>query len=100
MKNSAIQITGIDYDFCRNKKMSVNDLFIWLELDFEYGMLELGDACLRSVGANGEIVDISKDKSNFDRWANSVDLSFDLLKKSERKSFIDFVENKRMALNI
>lgn len=80
------------YDFCRkNSKMSTNDLFIWLGIEHEYGVADLGNCWLRIIG-NGNLIEISDPKLDFDRWALSDGYLFDLNKKSERRAFINFYQ--------
>ena len=89
---------NVDYEFCKNAKLTVQDLFSWIELEFEYGISDFNDRYLRSIGHDGEILQVSEVKKDFDRWANSVDFEFDLSRKKERKAFIEFIESERLKM--
>lgn len=77
-------------DICLNvKKTSVDDLFVWLNLDMSSSVVDLGDRYVR-ITCYGD-VQFSEPKSTFDRWANSSAESFDLRKRSERKAFLEML---------
>ena len=95
MKEYAQIIDSVDYSFClKNKKLSMQDLFEYLEIkgDPEASILFIN----RYIRINCfNSIDISEPIETFDRWANSSILSFDLCRPSERRQFINFIKEYR-----
>ena len=93
----------VDYAFCKAAKLTTKDLMIWLDFIDPYydGYLDNLKLCgrnVRCVGEDSSIIQIGEDNKTFDRWANSVDLEFDIKRPSEKRKFIDFVKEVREGL--
>ncbi len=89
MKNLEINVI----ELCRrDRKMNTKDILIWLGIETEYDVADLGNAYLRVIG-DGNLIEISEPKGDFDRWALSDGLLFDLNRPSERRAFLDFYED-------
>ena len=89
----------VDYDFCRTAKLTPKDLLIWL--DFE-GLLDKTLDDLYSwqfFGRNMMIIDscirISCVHKEFDRWANSEEMMFDISRPAEQRAFVDWILEQR-----
>lgn len=88
----------VDYSFCEKTKLCAMDLIVWLDLSdaFEDG------CCWDLFGRNAMIIDdrirISCAKSEFDRWANSEDMEFDIKNAPDRRRFVRWVKNEREQL--
>ena len=79
-------------NLCRkNRKMSTSEMLSWLDIEIEDGVADLGDTYLRVIG-DGNLIEISSPKKDFDRWALSDGCLFDLNRPSERRAFLDFYE--------
>lgn len=92
----------VDYEFCRKAKLTSKDLFIWLDLD---GKLDKSADELYSwdffgrnmmfCGRDESLVRISCLHKDFDRWANSEEMIFDVSRRKEKNAFIDWVIEQR-----
>jgi len=86
----------IDYDFCLNSKLTLNDLLIWLDLDQHFLDYYSDDFFERyAMFIDDRTIRISVHKNKFDRWANSEDLRFDVSRRREKREFIDWVKEQR-----
>ncbi len=88
----------VDYDFCRNSKLTLKDLLIWLDLDsvFDEDMLYAYDVFGRNFMVVGEALRISCRVKDFDRWANSEEYWLDITKRSDKRFLIEWVEEQRV----
>jgi hypothetical protein len=81
------------FDLCRKKvNMSTRETFSWLSIPesiLDYDSLEANGRYFRLAS---DVVHVSCQRSDFDRWCNSTEMTFDLTRRSERKLFIDMVE--------
>lgn len=93
----------VDYDFCKSAKLNVKDLLKWLELDelLDKGLDELYSWKFfgRNMMIVGDRIRISCIHKDFDRWANSEELVFDITRASERRNFVDWVKAQRENQN-
>ena len=92
----------VDYEFCKSSKLTALDLLTWLDLD---DLLDVHDHYAWSFfGRNLRIVDqeiqVSCIHKDFDRWANSREMEFDITKRGDRRDFIQFVIDERKKLTI
>ena len=81
------------FDLCRKKvSMSTRETFSWLSIPesiLDYETLESNGRYFR---LSDDVIFVSCHRSDFDRWCNSTETEFDLTRRSERKLFIDMVE--------
>jgi hypothetical protein len=89
----------VDYDFCKKANLTAKDLIIWLGLsdlfdktDDNY-IWDFFGRNLMIIGGNG--IRVSCKHKDFDRWANSEEMFFDVFEPSERRAFVDFVIDER-----
>lgn len=85
----------VDYDFCLNTKLTVNDLLIWLDLDDGLDDGYCGDFFSRNMMVVGDNIRISCLHKDFDRWANSEEMWLDMNKRSNKRIFIEWVKEQR-----
>jgi len=87
----------VDYNFIkRQKKASSKELLQWLDLpvsDYPYVWGTFNRHM--QVLEQGAYIRVSCLLKDFDRWANSQEIIFELSKKAGRNSFIDWVEEQR-----
>lgn len=92
MKNSEAMMSV--FDLCRKKvNMTVRETFSWLSIPesfLDYNSLESEGRYFRYYS---NIVEMSCEAKEFDRWGNSGEMTFDLTRRSERNMFIDMVED-------
>jgi hypothetical protein len=89
----------VDYNFCKTAKLIPIDLLVWLDLNDTLDPIdELYSQAF--FGRNMMIIDdairISCVHKDFDRWANSEEMWFDISKRGDKRDFIDWVFDQRM----
>lgn len=93
---------NIDYSFCRSANLTPKDLLVWLDLDDTLDPTTDDLYSWNFFGRNMMICDnairISCFHKDFDRWANSEELWFDINKRGDKRDFIDWVIAQREML--
>lgn len=92
----------VDYEFCKSAKLNAKDLLKWLDLydllDKDLDELYSWNFFGRNMMIVGDRIRISCIHKDFDRWANSEELVFDIVRPSERRNFVDWVKAQRKTI--
>jgi hypothetical protein len=89
----------VDYDFCRSAKLTPKDLLFWLDLDdlLDKDLDELYSWNFfgRNMMIVNSLIRVSCVHKDFDRWANSEELTFEIERPAERRLFVDWIIEQR-----